>query len=367
MRDPRDTRVVLVGIDQYQGGPAWALAGPVDDAVRFAAFFVAHGVPPEQVTVLATPPVDAASVPAGVECRSADRASIREVFVRELPARPEGTLYVVWGGHGSVDLDRRRRLVYPDATAADPVDLDLDSLLRRFGTTEVPALQRQVWLIDVCQTEGPGGPARIAGHETFPAGDPVQGRRQDVYLAAGFGQLAANLGRRRTGLFSREVLRLLDADGPGLLTDPEQLTGALRERFTGLRAGGSLEQTPTYLWFRDALGNEGHVLGRPDRDSPAAEQAPPPPAALGPVVDALLGIEEFRRPHDREEILSLLRWSVYGSIRRNPATRIDAVAVVRGCLRHPGGLPELVEAVRFFASDGDAMRRFAAAAARLQT
>ncbi|MBB4690157.1 effector-associated domain 2-containing protein [Paractinoplanes abujensis] len=361
---PSDSRAVLVGVDAYEGGPAWSLAGPVDDAVRFAEFFVTHGVPAEQVTVLASPMPAPDVLPAGVDCRPADSSTVRQVFIRELSTSPQSTLYVLWGGHGYVDLDRRRRVFYPDATEQDPVDLDLDSLLRRFGTDRVPGLNRQVWLIDVCQVHGPGTSARVDGHETFAAGEPVPGRAQDVYLAAGFGQPAANLSRRRAGLFSREVLSLLTEHGLALLADPPALTGALQARFAAMRATGSLRQTPTYLWFRDALGNEGQVLRRA-----AAVPAPSPahvaPARLKPVVDALTEIEEFRRPNDREEILMLLRGSVYGQIRRNPAARPDAAAIVRTCLNWPGALSELVEAVRFFAGD-EATARFEAAANRLQ-
>ena len=253
--DPRDIRVVLVGIDEYGGDPRWSLAGPVDDAVRFAEFFVAAGVPPEKITVLTTPAP--ANLPAGVVSRPADRATVRDVFVRELSGSPENNLVVLWGGHGYVDLDRHRRLFYPEATAADPVDLDLDSLLRRFGTDEVSALDRQVWVIDTCQVHGPGLGPPVAGHEVFGAGKAVEGRAQDVYLAAGYGRPAFNLDRQRTGLFSREVLRLIESHGLGLLTDPRALTGALEKRFTELRSSGSFDQTPTYLWYRDFRGRRG--------------------------------------------------------------------------------------------------------------
>jgi hypothetical protein len=356
-----DARVVLVGIDEYQGGPAWSLRGPVDDAVRFAEFFVRHGVPPEQITVLATPRPAPAALPAGLDCRPADRATVREVFVRELSAAREGTLYVVWGGHGYVDLDHHRRLLYPDATSDDPVDLDLDALLRRFGSDAVPGLDRQVWVIDACQVHGP----RSAGHESFKDGEPVDGRAQDVYVAAGYGQAAVNLDQPRTGLFSREVLTLIDQGGLALLTDPERLTDALGDRFRALRARGSLDQTPTYLWYRHGIGDEGLLLRRAGLPAPRGPVTTPTPAELGPVVDALLEIEEFRDPYDREKILSLVRIAVYSSMDRSRKARVDAVGVLRGCLKHPGGLRELVEAVRFYGSDEAAVGRFSELAGRL--
>jgi effector-associated domain 2 (EAD2)-containing protein len=357
-----DARVVLVGIDEYEAGPGWTLQGPVDDAIRFAEFFVGQGVSPAQITVLATPIPAPSALPTGVVGRAADRATVRDVLIRELSKAQESTLYVLWGGHGYIDLDHHRRLLYPDAVSDDLVDLDLDSLLTRFRSDHVGALGRQVWVVDACQVHGP----RVSGHETFPSGEAVEGRAQDVYVAAGYGQAAVNLNRQRTGLFSREVLKLIEDGGLPLLTDPRRLTDALEARFTALRAGGGLDQTPTYLWYRHGIGNEGQILRR--ATGSAARQpalTPPTPAQLAPVVNALLEIDEFRNPHDREAILSLIRSAVYASMDRSRKSRPDAVGVVRGSLKHRGGLRELVEAVRFYSDETSAVERFTAAAERL--
>lgn len=289
------------------------------------------------------------------------------MLLRQLPTRRESTLYVVWGGHGFVDTERRRRLYYADATDSDSGDLDLDSMLNAFASDLIPMLNRQVWLIDVCQLHGPVGRLHRAGHETFPSGEPVAGRAQDVLFAAGLGQAAANLRVQRTGLFSREVLRLLASTGMAWLADPQPLVVALRDRFSALRAGGLTRQTPTYLWYRNALGDEGLVLQQP---APATglrvASAEVSSSHLRLVVDALLEIPEFRRPNDREEILALLRRQVYAAIRRNPGARLDAFSVVRTCLRYSGGLAELVEAVRFFATDDAATEHLEVAVTDLQ-
>ncbi|MGW5666409.1 effector-associated domain 2-containing protein [Micromonospora sp. NPDC003776] len=366
--DPRDTHVVCVGIDRYAAGSEWSLAGPVDDAIRFARWFVARGVPPEQVTVLLAPDPGPDVLPPGVVLRPADRATVRHVLLRDLPARRQSTLYVIWGGHGYVDTGRRRRLYYSDATATDAGALDLDAMLTTFASDLVPAFDRQLWLVDACQLHERPQAVRSAGSETFPVGEPVAGRTQDALFAAGLGQAAANLRVRRTGVFSREVLRLLESGDTDWLGDPEWLVTTLKDRFAVLRRSGLTGQTPTYLWYRNALGDEGMVLGRPEAGTRApAAPALPPPAAMAPLVDALLEVPEFLRPNDREEILSLLRGQVYGAIRRNSAARLDAISVVRTCLRYPGALSELIEAVRFFATDEAAMARVEDGAARLAT
>ncbi|GAB3932261.1 hypothetical protein GCM10027614_01080 [Micromonospora vulcania] len=281
--DPRDVQVVGVGIDRYAAGSDWSLVGPVDDAIRFARRFVARGVPPEQVTLLLAPEPEPGAVPPGVVVRPADRATVRDVLLRELPTRRQSTLHVVWGGHGYVDVGRHRRLYYADATATDAGALDLDSLLATFASDLVGAFDRQLWIVDACQLHDRPQGLRSPGNETFPAGEPVAGRTQDVLFAAGLGQAAANLRVRRTGLFSREVLRLLESGGTDWLDDPALLVAALRERFAELRASGLAGQTPTYLWYRNALGDEGLVLGRSQAGRPVpSAPAAPTPAALAP-------------------------------------------------------------------------------------
>jgi hypothetical protein len=370
-----DVRAVIVGIGEYEAGPGWRLAGPVEDALRFARLLVTGGVPPGNLTLLLAPLPDPGAVPVGVEVRGADRASVRRVFRRELPACSESVLYVIWGGHGFVDPARHRRLYYADATAADAIDLDLDSLLDNFASTLVPALQRQVWIIDVCQTFGPGEPQMVDGHETFPVGEPAEGRRQDVLFAAGRGQSAVTLRGQRSGLFSREVLRLLQGVDPAgsldriwllrQLLDPAVLVRQLRERFAKLQADGLTGQEPTYLWYRNILGEEERVEATRPVAGPTLSPGTRRLAVLRALVDPLTEVPEFLHPNHREQILALLPHHIIQVIRRFPDPRADAISVVSTCLRYPAGLPALVEAVRFYAGDIDAVRRLEAAAATL--
>jgi hypothetical protein len=356
---------VVVGIDRYGGTPRWDLAGPVEDAARFVHWFHAVGMPAERIVLLASPAGGAPpDVPAGVEVLPADRATVREVLIRRVARLAHRTLFVVWGGHGFVDLRRRRRLYYADTDPDDPLDLDLDSLLARFASSHAPRLDRQFWIVDACQVDGSAPP--LSNHETFEAGDAVTGRAQDVLFAAGFGQRAVDLGTQRTGMFSREVLRILESDGLPALATPGAMAERLREVFTDLRSRGQTAQTPTYLWYRSASGEEGHLLrlARSQTPPPAADR-PPGPAELRPAVDALAAIPEFQRPQDREVILGLLRGPVYTAIPRSSVARLEAVNAIRTCLRYPGGLTELVDAVRFFAAGDPAMDRFEVAAREL--
>lgn len=148
---PRDARVVLIGIDDYPATPHLALSGPVDDAIRFARFFRSEGVTPDRITLLLGTREPVGEALAGVTVRPADRRTIRDVLLTEIPAVGASDLYILWGGHGFVDVERNRRLRYPDARPTEPADLDVDSLLGTYASDLVPALDRQIWLIDACQ------------------------------------------------------------------------------------------------------------------------------------------------------------------------------------------------------------------------
>ncbi|GAA3249848.1 SAV_2336 N-terminal domain-related protein [Dactylosporangium siamense] len=364
--------VVIVGSGEHQAGEGWTLAGPGFDALRFAQFFLDRGVPADRIQVLTTPLVPAGTVPDGVRSRLADRTTVREVFMRELPAVGATDLYVVWGGRGFLDADGRWRLTYADIidadadadseadadTDADTIDLDFASLLAAYASGIADGLSRQLWLFDVLQMPNDDGRVDVRGHETFPIGEPATGLHQYALLAARRGP---GTGDPRTGRFGRELLRLLEADEQ-LLAEPALLFDAVHVRFTELRATGPTGQTPTYMWYRNDIGDEGQLLrdarypAAPPGESVAANLPLP---VIATIVDALLDIPEFRYPAVREEMLSLLRGPIRAVIRRHDTLRADAISIVRTCSRFQGGISELVEAVRFFAAESPATERLA--------
>lgn len=373
MASPLRTHAIIVGIDDYELGTSARLTGPVDDAARFARWFLANGVPAAQVHLAVTPGLaeidDLAET--GAEVRGPSRAEIHRLLTRDLPGWDGDLLWVVWGGHGAVDELRRRRLYYADSTRADPATLDLESAMAMAASSYVPAFDRQIWIVDACQTHGiVVRPRWSAGTETFPLGTPRRTRGQDALFAAATGQPAINLTAARTGLFSAEILRDLEATGPDGTWPPDidALTDRLRERFTRLRDDGAYEQTPTYLWYRNRTGDEGQLLR-----SGSAHTTPARPAGqvdlrlLGAAADALVRIDEFVRTDTREEMLSVLRRDIYAAVNRQSNARLDAVSVLRTCSRYAGGIPELIEAVRFFCADPARADDFTTAARRLDT
>ena len=87
-------------------------------------------------------------------------------------------------------------------------------------------------------------------------------------------------------------------------------------------------------------------------------------ADLRDVVEAMLEIEHCQTPAARDAILQLLPREMTGAIPRMLTARMDMMSIVNTCARYPGGLAELVEAIRLFAAGSIAMARLDAVVAR---
>ncbi|CCK25436.1 hypothetical protein BN159_1057 [Streptomyces davaonensis JCM 4913] len=338
-----------MGLDAYEAGAHWALDGPVSDALRFADWFLDRGVPPERITaLLSAPPGRPGAVPeVPYEVLGADRATVHNTLLRTVAAAQSELLWVVWGGHGVVDVEGRRRLFYADATESDPLNVDFDALLAYYRAA--PRHPRQIWLVDACQQlHNPWRARRHLPREDYGTPMPRTARDQAVLFAARPGEAATNLSGAGTGLFSREALAVLTDDktiGTAWPPDPALLMDRLRDRFTRLRAEGLAAQTPTYVWSRTWDGDEGQLLsrGRPEPDGAVSPDLTPD--RLRTLTDALLAVEEFVEPQGREEILGLLRIGVRAAVPRHSRPRLDTISILRTCARRPGALRELGEAV----------------------
>jgi hypothetical protein len=359
------TTLVVVAVEAYAAGATWDLPGPAADARRFADWFWSRGVPPERTwAFISALDGDTSWQDAAIRPEAATRERIRTALVRRLGATDGDLLVVVWGGHGTLAVGGHRHLFTADATAADPVNIDVDGMLELHRSPALASFPQQLWLVDACQTLHDGARSRInVPREDFGVRDGVPGKQQEVLFAASPGQRAANLAPERTGLFSREVLAELHATGDAWPPDVPALGRHLTGRFSALRADGLAQQTPTYLWVRDRSGLEGQLLAS-DRAAPppsAPVVAPPARLDLAPMVDALLAITEFGGVGFRDEVLSLLRREIGGSVPRSTRARAEAVSLLSTCRRFPGGLPELREAVRLCAGDTPQVLAFCAA------
>jgi Effector-associated domain 2 len=129
----------------------------------------------------------------------------------------------------------------------------------------------------------------------------------------------------------------------------------------------SVKETTTTAWV--------HVPGYPTPPVPGAVGVTAATRANGHpvpdltrlmgVVEAVLDIPEFAMPQTREVIISLLPTRIATAIQRHPQSRVEAVSVVRTCMRYPGGLESLIEAVRSITTSSPEVRRLEDAVARL--
>jgi hypothetical protein len=244
--DPERTFAVVVGIEEYLV-PGWApLDGPASDAVRFVRFLIKRRVPPANIYLFLSPLEKNRALTGDLPVLAAPavRDSIYPTISQTLQKVTGDLLYFFWGGHGVSDAQKRRYLFYGDATKAFKANLQIDSLLEAFETTQYSGLSRQVCIVDACANfEEELDFDNTIPREPFVMGKPRAPDHQFVIFASRRGQTAKNFAAEQTGALSREVLRLLEFDH-ALLPDMPRLAEQVQERFEILRAENKVRQVP---------------------------------------------------------------------------------------------------------------------------
>ncbi|MFD5341416.1 effector-associated domain 2-containing protein [Streptomyces hawaiiensis] len=352
--DPTRVHALVVGIEAYEAGDAWRLPGPARDAVRFWRLLRDAGVPEEQLRLHLAP---SAPYDPPVPYRSADRATLRRVLVRELSRAQGDVLWVWWGGHGVLDRSGRLRLFCADAGVDDKVAIDLDSALARYAGDAVPGLREQMWIVDACETfEEDLAFQEALPADALPVGRPGHAHRQTVLRAAGRGRAAANDPVRATGLFSDVLLGLLAGRAAVLPAppDPEELFPAVRARIAALRDEGRTLQHPEIR-----LQGADRTETLPPAGPPSA---PRPLAALQRAVEALLAYPLMHDPDERQTVVAALNPRVTAVLRRNSKARTDVVNILGGLARrNPEALRDLFDAVVSVDDDPELKHELAAA------
>ena len=263
------TYAIVVGIERYDAGGDWDLEGPAEDVIRFTSWLSGRGVPDDHILVFLSPldgAPSAATLPPGIIVRPARREFVYEAITRTLPDWEGDLLWVFWSGHGLLTRDDHLRLLYADASTDDKLNLDAHSLLTALRSDRYARLSRMVGVFDACQIYadrlqfGSTMPA-----ETLPYGLPLSRAEQFVLYAASPGEIAANEGRARGGLFSRMVVEELTGSGDSWPPNMDPIAARLVQRFTELRAGGRTGQTPTQFRWRPWTGGE-QILSDPELD-----------------------------------------------------------------------------------------------------
>ncbi|MDJ0462628.1 caspase family protein [Streptomyces sp. H27-C3] len=332
-------RALVVGVESYEAGSAWNLDGPVHDALGYASWLRELGLPAESLTLLLSP-LDrnrALADGCGLDYRPADRDTVHRVLTRELADERSDWLFVAWSGHGLIDTERSRRLLYADAVQRDLRCLDIEALLALYRSDGAPGHPRQLWLFDACQTHA--DPATTGGTlrpDPIPRSVPRRQADQHVLFACGPGGTTRNA--MRSGVFSAEAVRLL-REHPDWRRTPRPLADALRGRFGAT----------TSLWFDgdgDALRTHGSGAAPPLRAVPPAAAR----KALGlsdrrRLLDALGAVDAMRQPQSRSRVIGLLPQQIAGNVARSEVMRLEILDLVETCLSFRDGLTHLWEAV----------------------
>ncbi|MFI8516910.1 caspase family protein [Streptomyces sp. NPDC085481] len=262
--DLSDAHAVVVAIEEYADGGDWQLDGPAADAARMMGWLVRRGMPEENIVLLASPLARNALNFAEftrVDQRTADRATIRQVFREELRELPGDWLWVYWAGHGLIMGENKWGLLYPESRANDLDAVDAENLLSLLNTAHLPArrVRRATVIIDACRS---ALPPRMHVHARRPepiAEESLTDVERKVFLmrAAQLGSVAKNPGG--AGLFTSNLLGVLEehgrADAP---IDLDAAWLALRARFEELRDAGDTPQLPT-LYARNWDEKEDHL------------------------------------------------------------------------------------------------------------
>jgi hypothetical protein len=355
------TRALVVAVERYDVSDRWDLDGPAADARRTVELLIDRGVDPAGITLLASPlPANehfAAGLP--VQHRPATAENIRTALVHQIRTAGDEMLFLHWGGHGVIDGKDNRRLFVADAHHDDLRNLDLTGLLRSLRTRFFPTQQRQLVLIDACQTlVHELKVTHDLPTETLPTGTPVPGRQQDVILAARPGQYAANDDARRTGVFTDIVLSEL-ATRPWP-PDPGTLFAAVRDRMD------QNWQTPYYLWWQLPDGTGTRLTAPAPAGPRPAVPGPMPLTVLGAMTDAMLAMDEIADSPNRRQVILLMNRKLRGAIPDALTPHGHVVGWIRTC--HAWGelgRAEFRAALRMGVADQQGVERVLAIAAEV--
>ncbi|MCX5143044.1 MULTISPECIES: caspase family protein [unclassified Streptomyces] len=322
-------RALVVGVESYEAGSAWNLDGPVRDALGYARWLRELGVGDDSLTLLLSPLEHNRRLAdeCGLPCRPADRNTVHQVLTRELANERSDWLFVVWSGHGLIDADRNRRLLYSDAHHRDLRCLDVEAVLAMFRSDGAPGHPRQLWLFDACQTYAdPATTAGVLRPDPIPRWTERRQADQHVLFACGPGEATRN--GMNAGVFSTEALRLLH-EHPDWRLSPRPLADALRGRFG----------TTTSLWFEgDGEARRTAVQHKvPGRKLDLSDKRR--------LRDALAAVGVMRQPESRSQVIALLPPEIAGSVARSGVMLLEILDLVETCLAFGDGLTHLWSAV----------------------
>lgn len=261
---PSDVHAVVIGLENYPRAAEMSLRGAAANALRFAGWLRAGGVPKQNITLLlsalneSVPDITTEADAADLSWRRAATAEeIRNVFIHELAAISGGILYVYWGGHGVLGRNSTGPLLFtPEACSADLRCFRVEELREFLTRDDLSGFEQQVLFFDACAAFEEQYQLE---HDPVPVPFPTPDRREvDQFLlyAARDGQEAEHDAAHGTGVFSRTVLDWLEEHArdlrPDLLTLELDVRTWFEERYTST----GVLQTPMSYRYRSLDGTQ---------------------------------------------------------------------------------------------------------------
>ncbi len=354
--DPVKTHAVVVAVETYDI-PGKNLDGPARDARRFVDWLLGCDVPTGQIKLFASPlPANAPLIDGlGIPYEPARREPIYKYLTQALPGRSGDLLFLSWGGHGILTEADERRLFYADATDADYLNLDLNSLLTSLRCRPYAGLPRQIAFIDACANYT----VHLPGSDKFPIRDLDPSRDQFVLLGARSGEVAVNA--RKGGVFSAALLDDLEAQPKRPFPpDLEALADRLIATFIARRAAKDARQTPVYFWTRDWAGSYRRFGDHaPSSEAVAAVAATVPAPAptsehawtLREKLDLgwrLIACRSVEDPNRRSIVFGEMRPEIKNNYTHSSVPIDDVFNMITTCLNYSGGIEELIEIIGYF-------------------
>ncbi|MDP3799610.1 MAG: hypothetical protein Q8R06_21105 [Polaromonas sp.] len=269
---PSSTLAIVVGIDHYEYGEDWQLAGPAADALRCVDWLTDRGVPPDKIALFLSQKswtededvVKWAATRQWAGPRKATRSALSDYVDKELPGADAQALFVFWGGHGVVDdFQSRNYLFTEDATDGRPYCVAVQDLMGALHGQRFENFVEQMLVVDACSN-----PFADTGEVSRPspaafARSPISYNiKQFQIFSASEGKLAANVSERRSGRFTEALFgELKRHTSPGW----PDFQAAFDDTLTGVeRLSLGLQQPFLVI---DWPGRARRRSGRPPSDS----------------------------------------------------------------------------------------------------
>ncbi|HZO94107.1 MAG TPA: tetratricopeptide repeat protein [Candidatus Baltobacteraceae bacterium] len=253
MATPEQTTAILVGIERYDAGSTWNLNGPLNDVLAMLGFLRSCGVPQNRISAYVSPLAENEPALATIRasCNAVEvptEAALNDLIERQLPEEDCELLFVYWSGHGFMTTKQERLLFTADAQTDLKRNVDVASMLQRLGSDVCPRVRRVDLVVDACANYMVTGTEGVSRRQ-FAAGAGMPEQQQFAFFAASPGEYARNVAAGKTGLFSRELMRLLLAETAPPKWPPNwsSVSRVLATRFEDLRREDPTIATPSTM------------------------------------------------------------------------------------------------------------------------